>query len=167
MSADPLQLLETLLQRDLPPEELTLQAALLLSHAAHADFAGLYIGNPDTHSLHTVHQHPELSLAFLAYLKHRTRSPTPLARTALTNTHATFVNNYRDHPDARHAAVRLGVHAAAYLPLGHHAGRTFIASILHVTPFPDLVHNSPWSEDKQRLVHTVTHRVQAALARSN
>lgn len=167
MSTDPLQHLETLLQRDLPPEELTLQAALILSHAAHADFAGLYIGNSNTHTFHTVHQHPELSTALLSYLEHRTRTPTPLARTAFKNAQATFVNNYRDHPDARNAAVHLGINAAAYLPLGHHSGLTFIAAVIRASTTPTRARNSPWTEDQQTLMRTISRKVQTALARSS
>ena len=167
MSADVLQHLETLLLRDPPPEQLTLQATLILSQASQADFAGLYIGNADTHTFHTVHQDPELSTAILSYLEHRSRSPTPLARKALANAQPIFVNNYKDHPDARGAAIHLGINTAAYLPLGHHSGLTFIATVIRASTTPTLAHNSPWTEDQQTLMRAVAHKVQAALARSS
>ena len=167
MSADPLHLLNTLIQVDFPPEELTIQVTQILSSAARADWAGLYVGNSEAHTFQTIHQHPELPTALLAYLDQRTRSRsrTPLTRTAFEHTRATFVDNYKTHPDAQHGAVCLGVTAVAHVPLGHHADQAFIATVLRVSTSPTLAHSSPWTEDERTLIDTASHTVQVALAR--
>jgi hypothetical protein len=165
MTATTETLLNDLLQQNLPPEELTLQAALLLSRAAHADWAGLYIGNSNARTFQTVYQHPELPTPLLAYLEQRVRSRRPPLTHGTLGTQPTFFDNYRNHPDAQSGALILGVQAVAHFPLGRHRDRTFIATALRVTP--TLTHGSPWTPVQRTLMQTIAVSVQANLTRTS
>ena len=163
-ATDPL--LDDLLQQNIPPEELTLQAALILSRAANADWAGLYIGNSNTRTFQTIYQHPNLPTPLLTYLDQRARSRRPPLAHGVIGTLPTFVDNYRNHPDAQPGALILGVTAVAHFPLGHHGDRTFIATALRVTPTPNPTRGPPWTPAQRARLVTITQSVQAALART-
>jgi GAF domain-containing protein len=165
MPADPLQVLDALLHQNLPPEDLTRQATLIISQALNADWAGLYAGNSDAHVHQVIYHHPEMPTPLLAYLEQRTRTLTPLARVALEHPHPTFVDHYKEHPDARQGAVALGVSAVAHLPLGHRDGLTYIATVLRLTASPTLVRSTPWTENERTLMTAAARRIQVALTR--
>ena len=163
MIADPLHDLHVLTRSGLPPEDLIWQAATLISHAVHADWAGLLMPFPGTHAYQVLSHRPDLSTALLAYLDQRTRSIGPLGLSALTNTHPTYIDHYPSYPDAKHGAVLLGVNAAAHLPLARHRDHTYVMALLRTTATPTITRHSPWTHHERAFIDAATRTVQLAI----
>ena len=162
MTADPLHDLQVLTQSGLPPADLIIQAATLISRILHADWSGLLTTTPTTHTYQIVHHRSDLPTPLLTYLEQRTRSNRPLGRLNLETTHPTYVDHYPDLPDAKKGAVSFGINAVAHLPLGTHNGQTYVMTVVRTSP-TILTRSTPWTHDERAFMDAATRTVRKAL----
>lgn len=144
------------------PEEITLLAAELLGQAIAADWTGLVTvrhGRTEVRQVHRRSGQPGRMDDLAQIINGARRSVT--ASSALLG-HSVYIDRYAEHPDALPEAVRAGVQAGAWIPLGtwEDTAATLIVVRAGEEPRP-----SPWRAGDRALLEAAGRSIRGAIGR--
>ncbi|WP_198170732.1 GGDEF domain-containing protein [Deinococcus arboris] len=149
-----LDALHTLSDRSLTPCEVALQSARLIGPAIGADWTGLVTfaaGVPRVQAAHRRTGQPD----FTAYLG--TPGSVTSRLDALQRPY--YLSAYPKHPHAVPAAVRAGVQAMAWLPLGEWEDTAYVLAVARTGP----ARTAAWRSTDRTLLNAAARSVRAAL----
>lgn len=147
---------QALMELQLDPISTARQALPLLADAANLDGAQLLMIRDDHLSTALAYQRPGLDWrAWNQVPDGLPRSAGPLWR-AHDADQPVFVEDYPATPGAHPLLIELGLHAGAWLPLGHYDGVTYLMGALCLA-------RKSWRSDERALLQTGARTLRAAL----
>ncbi|MFC4426880.1 diguanylate cyclase domain-containing protein [Deinococcus navajonensis] len=159
--AEVLEQVIALMDAPLSPEEATLAAARLIGTAIYADWTGLVSFQGEAMTMQVAHHRPQASPALLDFAARLPLLPGGVTRSLRDTTATTYLEDYAQHPGALPEGIDAGLRSAAWLPLGHYGGASFMLIAVRA----ERGDRAPWRASDRALLDAAGRSVRAALLR--
>ncbi|GAA3995660.1 sensor domain-containing diguanylate cyclase [Deinococcus rubellus] len=150
-----------LMDLDLTPETMTLNASALLAGALSADYIGLLIFEEEGLRVEAAHLNPRLPQAITDLPTQRPDWPNSVTWSLKTLSQPLYLNDYPGHPGALTTGVDSGVQQIAWLPLGTRSGVTSLLMSVRLRDNP-VAH---WRGSDRALLEAVGRSIRSTLDR--